>query len=271
VTVAVHWLLQAAADVPAGDDWLTPAERVRLAALRAPRRRADWRLGRWTAKRAVAASLAGDGPPPAPAAVEVRAAADGAPEAFVGGHPAPLAISLSHRAGLAVCMAAPAGTALGCDLELVEPRSDAFVADYLTAPERAAVQAATATDRALLVALLWSAKESALKALRSGLRLDTRWVAVDPPAPAGLGCWHPLTVRHPATGRVLPGWWRHDAGRVLTVVATPPPSPPRAIQIGPPARPAAGPVRGDLWTSPDWIAACLSKLSHGEGGDGGNC
>jgi 4'-phosphopantetheinyl transferase len=245
VTVAVHWLQQAAADVPAADDWLAPAELARQAALRAPGRRADWRLGRWTAKRALAVRLTADAPPPAAAAVEIRNAPDGAPEVLVGGRPAPLAISLSHRAGLAVCMVAPAGTALGCDLELVEPHSDVFVADYLTAPERAAVQAATATDRTLLVSLLWSAKESALKALRAGLRLDTRWVAVDPPPPAGPGRWHPLTVRHPATGRVFPGWWRHDAGRVLTMVATPPPSPPQTIPIGSgPALPRPG--QGEL-------------------------
>jgi len=225
---AVHWLAQAAADVPAGDGWLVPAERARLAGMRAPARRADWRLGRWTAKRAVAGWLAAQ---PAPAAVEVRSAADGAPEVLVGGAPAPLVISLSHRAGLAVCMVAAAGVALGCDLELVEPRSDAFVADYLTAPERAAVQAAPVADRPLLVALHWSAKESALKALRTGLRLDTRWVAVDPPEAGGPGRWYPLTVRHPATGRAFHGWWRHDAGRVLTMVASTPSASPQAIPV----------------------------------------
>lgn len=226
---AVRWLLQAAADVPSGDGWLAPEERTRLAGMRAPGRRADWRLGRWTAKRAVAGWLAAQ---PAPAAVEVRSAADGAPEVLVGGAPAPLVISLSHRAGLAVCMVAAAGVALGCDLELVEPRSDAFVADYLTAPERAAVQAAPVADRPLLVALHWSAKESALKALRTGLRLDTRWVAVDPPEAGGPGRWYPLTVRHPATGRSFQGWWRHDAGRVLTMVAAPQPAPPLATPLG---------------------------------------
>lgn len=224
---AAGWLEQAAAEVPAGDDWLAPAERARLAALLAPARRADWRLGRWTAKRAVAAWLPGGRPPWA--TIEVRAAADGAPEVLVEGCPAPLAISLSHRAGRAACVVGPAGTALGCDLELVERRSDAFVADYLTAPERAAVQAAAADDRPLLVAVVWSAKESALKALRAGLRLDTRWVAVDPPAAAEPGRWHPLTVRHPATGRSFHGWWRHGAGRVLTMLAAPAPAPPRPL------------------------------------------
>ena len=82
----------------------------------------------------------------------------------------------------------------------------------------------------VLVTLVWSAKESMLKALRTGLRLDTRWVAVDQPAAAGPGRWRPLTVRHPATGRAAHGWWRHDAGRVLTMVATPPPAVPRRIQ-----------------------------------------
>jgi 4'-phosphopantetheinyl transferase len=235
---AVHWLAQAAADVPAGDGWLVPAERARLAGMRASARRADWRLGRWTAKRAVAARLAAQGAPaagatgPPPTAVEIRAAADGAPEVLVGGGRTPLVISLSHRAGIAICMVANAGTALGCDLELIEPRSDAFVADYLTATERAAVQAVPAADHALLVALHWSAKESALKLLRSGLRLDTRWVAVDPPAAGGPGRWRPLTVRHPATGSAFHGWWRHDTARLTMVAAPPPPEPPQAIPVG---------------------------------------
>lgn len=51
-----------------------------------------------------------------------------------------MTVSLSHRAGLALCTVAPAGVALGCDLEPVEPRSDAFVADYLTPAERALVE-----------------------------------------------------------------------------------------------------------------------------------
>lgn len=102
----------------------------------------------------------------AAAEVEIRAAPDGAPQVLLGGRPARLAVSLSHRAGLALCAVAPAATALGCDLEVVEPRGDAFVADYLTAAERALVERAGPADRALAVALVWSAKESALKALR---------------------------------------------------------------------------------------------------------
>ena len=80
---------------------------------------------------------------------------------------------------------------LGCDLEIVEPRSDAFVADYFTAEEQEVVRQACPADRFALIALIWSAKESALKALQSGLRIDTRSlsVALDDPNTAALrGC-----------------------------------------------------------------------------------
>jgi hypothetical protein len=63
---------------------LAPAERAHLARLKVAARRADWRLGRWTAKLATAACLR------VPAAmVELRAAPDGAPEALVGSAPEP--------------------------------------------------------------------------------------------------------------------------------------------------------------------------------------
>jgi 4'-phosphopantetheinyl transferase len=225
---AVHWLLQAASDLPAGEGWLAPGERVRLAGLRVPKRRAEWLLGRWTAKQAVLTRLPGR---PVPADVEVRAAADGAPEVLLRGRPAPLVVSLSHRAGLALCAVAPAGAALGCDLELVEPRSEAFVTDYLTAAERALVDRAGPAGRALAVTLVWSAKESALKALRAGLRLDTRDVAVELGRPelVGAGAWRPLAVRHPPGGQVFAGWWRRDADHVTTLVATPAPGRPEPI------------------------------------------
>jgi 4'-phosphopantetheinyl transferase len=228
----VRWLLLARADLPFGEAWLAPAERDRLAGLHVPKRRAEWLLGRWTAKQAVLASL-----PQALAAadVEIRAAHDGAPEVLLEGRPAPLAVSLSHRAGLALCTVAPAGTALGCDIELVEPRSDAFVTDYLTAAERGLVERAGPSRGALAVTLVWSAKESALKALRAGLRLDTRDVVValgqeEPPAVSvPPGQWWPLAVGYPAGGRALAGWWRWDAEWVTTVVAAPPPAPPERL------------------------------------------
>ena len=176
----VYWLEQTEADVPIGDDWLSQGEAIRLDGMRIAKRRTDWRLGRWTAKRALAISLNLPSHPQALASIEIHPAPSGAPEAFLADQRAAVTISLSHRSGAAICALAPSGTALGCDLEVIEPRGDSFVTDYFTSDEQALVQRASVTDRPRLLTLLWSSKESALKALGTGLRLDTRCVAVEP-------------------------------------------------------------------------------------------
>ncbi len=219
--MTVAWLRQDAADVPADLAWLTPAERVRLAGLRVPARRRDWLLGRWTAKRLLGASLGTAATPLAPARIEIRAAADGAPEPFVDGRPVPWTLSLSHRAGRGLCAVAPGPAALGCDLEPIEPRDPALVADYFTDPERALVAAATPADRVRLVVLLWSAKESALKAMRAGLREDPRDVVIVPSRAAPVTAWQALAARHEPGDRSFAGWWRALDGDVLTVVVAP--------------------------------------------------
>ena len=146
--------------------------------MRFEKRRADWRLGRWTAKLAVSAYYNAPCRPDCLRRFEIRPEMSGAPNVWIGTRPAPLTISLSHRAGSAVCAVAPAGVELGCDLETVEPRSPEFLADYFTAREQSLVKQAATSDRPRLVALFWSAKESALKALRLGLRVDTRRLEV---------------------------------------------------------------------------------------------
>ena len=174
----VYWLEQNESDVPAENHWLSPGETRCLTAMRFAKRRTDWRLGRWTAKRALAACLQLPADLPALANIEIRAASSGAPEVFLRNQRAPVTISLSHRAGAAICAVALSATSLGCDLETVEPRIATFAADYFTANEQTLVEQTCAQVRPLLVTLLWSAKESALKALNTGLRLDTNSVEV---------------------------------------------------------------------------------------------
>jgi 4'-phosphopantetheinyl transferase len=219
----VGWLLAAAGEVPGDDGWLAPAERRHLATLRLPRRRADWRLGRWTARQALAAWL-GD---PA-GSLEIRPAPDGAPQPLLDGEPAPVALSFSHRAGRAACAVAPAGSALGCDLELVEPRSDAFLRDFFTGAERDRILRAELADRPLLANLVWSAKESVLKARRTGLRADTRGVEVSWQQGGGPG-WSPWVGRDADSGRTWNGWWRWEEDLVITVTAEPAPQVPRRL------------------------------------------
>jgi 4'-phosphopantetheinyl transferase len=217
------WLEQCGQDLPKENDWLSQNEINFLESLRFAKRRGDWRLGRWTVKHALAAYLNSPCSPAGLAKIEIRPAPSGAPEAFFENKPAPVTISLSHRDDRAICVVAPPAVDMGCDLERVEPRSDAFIADYFTPDEQELVIRHTLAERPLLLALLWSGKESALKALRTGLRIDTRSVVVGPvDLSLDLDGWSPLQVRH-KDGQKFNGWWQMGDGMVRTVVAAPPP------------------------------------------------
>ena len=109
----VYWLEQTEADVPAENDWLSASEMLRLSGLRFAKRRDDWRLGRWTAKRALAACLSLAAHPRVLAKIEIRPAPSGAPEAFVADKPAEVTISLSHRAGIGLCARGAARRGVG--------------------------------------------------------------------------------------------------------------------------------------------------------------
>ena len=219
----VHWLEQTQADVPAHNDWLSAGEAIHLSYLRFPKRRADWRLGRWTAKRAVAACLNLPEDPQTLAKIEVRAAPSGAPEVFLNNQPSATTISLSHRSGKALCAVVRSPVAIGCDLEWIELRDDAFVADYFTTQEQTLVAQSSAADRPRLLALLWSGKESALKAQHVGLRVDARSVVVCPGDLAwDVRRWHRLRACY-ADNQVFHGWWQQADNFVRTLVSSPPP------------------------------------------------
>jgi 4'-phosphopantetheinyl transferase len=215
------WLTSAAAEVPRGDAWLSARERAVLAGLRVAKRRDDWRLGRWTAKAAVAVWLGVD-----PERVEVLAAADGAPDAWLDGAPAPVSLSLSHRAGRALAAVGDLPAAVGCDLELVEPRSGPFVREWLTAGEQAALGPLDGAARDVAANLMWAGKEAAAKVRREGLRLDVRHAEVEIGA-AGSG-WRPLTVRW-LEGDTTAGWWCAADGWVMTIAGSPAPGPPSRL------------------------------------------
>ena len=218
------WLTRSTADVPAGDDWLSDRERAVLAGLRIARRRADWRLGRWTAKAALAPHLHAE-----PSRIEILAAADGAPEAWLDGAPAPFSVSLSHRAGRAVAAVVSAPGRVGCDLERIEPRSPAFVREWLTPAEQARLDGLSGPARDRLANLLWSAREAAAKVRREGLRLDVRHATVELAASsAGDGEWRAFWVLWP-DAPATPGWWMAEPDWVLTVAADPAPGRPRRL------------------------------------------
>ncbi len=222
--MSIYWLEQTDADLPPGSDWLSISESLQLDHLRFAKRRADWRLGRWTAKRAVAICLGFSEPLDTFSKIQIRASASGAPEVFLdpelasrsATHLSALNISLSHSCGHALCAIVLSRNALGCDVEEIAPRSDAFVADFFTTEEQDVVAGGSSADCPRISTLIWSAKESALKALSTGLRLDTRSLSVS--VGESSDHWHPLQVRH-GDDQIFQGWWQVSGGFVRTMVS----------------------------------------------------
>lgn len=238
----ILWHSCGMSEVAAGSSWMDTAVAERFARMRFEKRRTEARLGRWTAKQTVSLALGRSRDDRDLASVVVRNAPDGAPELFVDAVHQPSVIAMTDRADWAVTALRHGSERIGCDLELVEPRSTQFVADYLTNHERTLVAAG---DVDLLANLMWSAKESSLKVLRTGLRRDTRTVEVHLEDPSGgtTGSWSPLAIRVDGGRSLHHGWWIRYGEFVLTVAAEVPVDQPVAL-VDPPPLASAVPAHG---------------------------
>jgi len=190
--IYIHWA-RSGPVLPPGEEFLSAVEVEKFSNLRFPQRRAEWLLGRWTAKRLLQTSVdLLSGLPLSDWTVANEA--DGRPYASLGGKRLSGCLSISHRNGQAACAWSSNGDiGLGIDLETIEPRTDAFIKDYFTNAEQVL---ASDRQRERNAVLIWSAKEAMLKALGIGLRFDTRSVevlriAADEVFPD----WHALDVR----------------------------------------------------------------------------
>jgi 4'-phosphopantetheinyl transferase len=222
------WVARGEDRLPRDLHWLTRAEATYVEGLRYTKRRTEFLLRRLTAKHAVAAVLGLAADPASLTRVEVRNHPTGAPFVLLDGRLCGLTVSISDRAGWAICLVTHDPIAIGCDLEIVEPRSPGFVDDFLTPVEQSYVAAQPAAEaRAAAANLVWSAKESALKVLQTGLRRDTRTVEVTVHVGQTHG-WTPMTVRT-TEGAALPGWWRRAGSFLCTIVADLPVAPPVAL------------------------------------------
>jgi 4'-phosphopantetheinyl transferase len=220
----VFWLACGENEPPQADEWLSDRDRRRLASMKYAKRYEEARLSRWTAQRAVALASGLADTTESAGRIEVGNHPGGAPYAR---SPAGDVVSISStdRAGWAVTMVRVGSEAIGCDLELVEPRSPTFVRDYFTPVEQQTVtRFAAGSD--LIANLIWSAKESALKVLKTGLRRDTRTVEVT--LDSGHDGWQALSVLVDGH-RTLPGWWRRFDPFLLSVVASAEISPPSSL------------------------------------------
>ena len=239
--MSIRWWSAGLADLPSDDAWIDSTEADRFAAMRFRKRRDEAMLARWTAKSTVARSMDMPTDPASLSSITVRNASDGAPEVFISDSQPGVIIAMTDRADWAVAAVRRGEERIGCDLELTEPRSDAFVRDYFTPSEQATVASTSQPD--LVANLIWSAKESALKVLRTGLRRDTRTVEVE--FEPGSHGWNPLMVSS-AEGKQMPGWWARYGEFILTMAAEVETEPPISMEEPPPLALA---IPGHQWLS----------------------
>lgn len=116
MATALYWYEQGSDDVPPGVEWLAAGEVAHLRRLRIPKRIADWRLGRWTAKRALAHRMEMPCGPEVLGQIEIVPAQSGAPVVSVSWANAGWNISITHCGGHGACALVNAGDLVGCDL-----------------------------------------------------------------------------------------------------------------------------------------------------------
>jgi 4'-phosphopantetheinyl transferase len=219
-------LLELPGDLDVGGNFLSPVEQEKLASLRFAKRRTEWLLGRWTAKRLLRDSLSAFSSYMLPELTIANDAA-GAPYVILpGGRRFAGCLSISHCNHLSFCaVTADPSLHIGADLEHIEARGVEFAQDYFTSHELNFVLDLPASLRDTAVTLLWSAKESALKALGLGLRLDTRQVEIT--VPGGLvgkdlstPTWQTFNVAiHHAGQGTWSGWWQIQGTYILTLAS----------------------------------------------------
>lgn len=220
----IHWLTQTLTEVPA-DDYLTDVELARLQELKTDKRRTDWLLGRWTAKRLLQTVLwEKDGVTLPLDMITITNNPDGVPDYRLPITDNRFSISISHAHGRAfVAAVEKAHAPIGADMELNRPRPAGFAEEYFTLAEIALGYGLVGPERVVWETAVWSAKEAVLKALHLGLSVDTRAISclVEPVAPPP-GIWTPFAIRCdsgrlPRPAPPLTGWWRVEDGFVLTI------------------------------------------------------
>ena len=104
---------------------------------------------------------------------------------------------------------------IGIDLEAVTPRAPSFFETYFTPSELEWVLTSK-ESQVLISTLIWSAKEAVLKALQTGLRVDTREIEILPDDSPVIDGWRGFGISAPK-GWHWQGHWRKLDNFVITI------------------------------------------------------
>jgi 4'-phosphopantetheinyl transferase len=197
---------------------LGPLELEKYSRLKFIKRKTEWLAGRLAAKDLIQTVVPAVRSLSA-AEVQILSADDGSPTIRLNHIGAGCGrLSITHSNDQVACAYSPEDRPLGIDLEKIEQRGEEFVADYFTPGEQYQILQSTPAQRAFRSTLLWSAKEAVLKALSTGLRMDTRSIEFDCPNHPVDDGWQPLEMRRTLSQiKNLRLLWRREENFVLTI------------------------------------------------------
>lgn len=198
--------------------WLSISEDNFLQTLRFPKRRDEWLAGRWLAKNLLlqgSKSLSNA----QMNEIAIEKNADGSPFVNWKGTILPGSISISHRSGIiAAAWTSCPDFRIGIDLELVEPKAISFIEDYFTNTEIETVLNQELEEQACISSLIWSAKEAVMKAMHTGLSIDTRQVEIGFFPYDHENVWQTLSViQYPEKSNNAYLFWQRQGEKIITL------------------------------------------------------
>jgi 4'-phosphopantetheinyl transferase len=199
-------------------EWLSPTEFTHQQSFRFPKRKEDWLSGRWVAKSLLYKTSEhlqncqlSD--------FSIENYADGSPLVIRNGEILPGSISISHRSGFASAAWSPdLNDKIGIDLEMIEPKPASFIEDYFTINEKNLVYQQKPEDQPVISSLIWSAKEAVMKALQTGLRIDTRQIEIRMPFTLEKKDWNSLEIsNYPGGYQSAYVFWKRTESMIITL------------------------------------------------------
>ena len=212
----IYWYTQDFKNLPKDNDWLTQQEKQILENLKFLKRRNEWRLGRWTAKNAVQKYFESqkhltfqD--------IHILTRENRSPYIKIDNHENNIALSISHRERKALSAVSDNFNAIGCDLELIETRSELFITDYFT-PNEVNIVTSHPDQKDIIANLIWSAKESVSKVVQLGLNLSTHDVDVHTIQFENSSEWNDMDITLNNSNSFY-GKWKQLGNYIITVAA----------------------------------------------------
>ncbi len=213
----VYYKINRLEDVADHLEWLHPSERQVYETFRFEKRKNDWLTGRWTAKNLLKDTWFNN---LNLEYIEIKAGENRAPFVYINNVLSKKNITISHSQGMAFCASSPEHISIGCDMEKIESRSPHFITDYYTDFEINKINSHPHTkySKETLFTIFWSAKESVMKVLRTGMKLHPHRLEVTSIAPNNHKGFR-LMVKHADTGIKYYGWGQVSGEMVFVMMS----------------------------------------------------